>query len=56
MLSKFRDDNLILLAHNFQTAVVTVLRSLLPNSYELRSQMAESSTVLYAVHSPWLTY
>lgn len=40
MLSKFRDENLLLLAHNFQTAVVVVVRSLLLNGYEFRSQMA----------------
>lgn len=39
MLSKFRDENLILLAHHFQTAVVADVRSL-PNGYEFRSQMA----------------
>jgi hypothetical protein len=40
MLSEFRDENLILLPHNFQTAVVAVVRSRLLSSYEFRSQMA----------------
>ena len=40
MLSKLKDEHLILLAHNFQTVVVATVHLLLPNIYEFRSQMA----------------